>query len=65
MVELWERAANVLTTERSGDERWCYPCWIQSEPAQGSSSPQGNYSTQRKLFFPKNKQEIAKLGIYF
>lgn len=41
MVELRERAVNILTKELSGDERCCYPCWIQSEPAQGSSSPRG------------------------
>lgn len=36
-----ETAINMLANELSGDDHWCYPCWIQSEPAQGSSSQQG------------------------
>lgn len=67
MVELWERAVNILTKELSGDERWCYPCWIQSEPAQGSSSPQGrqgNCSAQLQLLSPKQTED-CKTGDLF
>lgn len=72
MVERWERAVNILTEELSGDERWCYPCWIQSEPAQGSSSPQRRQGTIQGTTIqhsfncaPKTNQKIAKLEIYF
>lgn len=56
-------AINILTPDPSADDRWCSPCWMQSEPEQSSSSPQGRQeTTQHSLNFgPKTEQRIAKL----
>lgn len=61
-VELWGGAINILTPDPSADDRWCFPCWMQSEPEQSSSSPQGRQeTTQHSLNFgPKTRQRIVK-----
>lgn len=61
MVEPWERAVNFLTKELSGDERWFYPCWIQSEPAQEEA---GKLLSTASTLLPKPSKP-AKLEIYF